>query len=121
MKRIALILAAVMATCAMAIGFVGCSGGGTHNDAGTYNVYSLSQGNTVISNDVVKALEMEDYIILDLKSDGKGTLSYNDESSDLTWKDGELSHGSEKLPYTKEGGMIVITIDDTSVTLQKKQ
>lgn len=121
-KRIVVFLAAALAACAMTIGFVGCSvDNGTHNDAGTYNVYSLSQNGTTVNNATIKLLAMEDYMVLDLGSDGKGTLSVNGDSNDITWKDGELTQGSETLSYTKDGEMISITIDDTSVVFQKKQ
>lgn len=121
-KRIVVFLAAALAACAMTIGFVGCSvDNGTHNDAGTYSVYSLSQNGTTVNNATIKLLAMEDYMVLDLGSDGKGTLSVNGDSNDITWKDGELTQGSETLSYTKDGEMISITIDDTSVVFQKKQ
>jgi hypothetical protein len=121
-KRIVVFLAAALAACVMTVGFVGCSvDNGTHNDAGTYNVYSLSQNGTTVNNATIKLLSMEDYMVLDLGSDGKGTLSVNGDSDDITWKDGELTQGSETLSYTKDGEMISITIDDTSVVFQKKQ
>ena len=121
-KRIVVFLAAALAACVMTVGFVGCSvDNGTHNDAGTYNVYSLSQNGTTVNNATIKLLAMEDYMVLDLGSDGKGTLSVNGDSNDITWKDGELTQGSETLSYTKDGEMISITIDDTSVVFQKKQ
>ncbi len=122
MKRIVMFLVASLAACAMTVGFVGCSvDNGTYNDAGTYNVYSLSQNGTTVNNATIKLLAMEDYMTLDLGSDGKGTLSINGEPTDITWKDGELKQGSDTVSYTKDGEMISIAIDDTSVVFQKKQ
>lgn len=139
MKRIALLFVSVLAACAMMAGFVGCSNG-SHNDAGTYNVYSLTSGSTTVSNELVKSLGMEDSVVLELKADGTGTLSYglemssssntsSDSSSSLseggsasiTWKDGELSEGGETITYTKIDDRIVIEIDEVKVELQKKQ
>lgn len=120
MKKIALILLAALTACAMTVGLAGCGGGFSHNDAGTYNVYEISDGTMTVNNDLIKTLGMEDFMILELKADGTGKLTYDDQTVDITWQDGELKHGAEKITYKKDNGKIVIDIDGNKVVLKKK-
>lgn len=120
MKKIALVLAAAMMTFAMTLGVTGCSNG-SHADAGTYNIYSLATSEMTVDNNTIQTLGIADGVILELKSDGTGTMTCNGKTGTISWKDGQFKDATETITYTKEGDKLVFEYQGYKYTLQKKQ
>lgn len=103
--------------------FAGCSGGGDAKDvAGKYYIVSMEIEGNKINIKELAALSGQDTekLYIELKEDGTGTYSFEDDVSEITWTKDEIKMGDESLKYTVKGKELVISQDGGSIKAEKK-
>ena len=117
MKRIAaltLILVMVLALCA-------CGGSDGKNPAvGTWTIKSMTNGGETYSVDDVPTLK--DFIVMELREDGTGTMTMDGQTADIKWEDGKLINPdtNETLPITLDGDKLTIKQDTVELVFARQ-
>ena len=122
MKKIALIILAVVTACFC---LVGCGGG---DYAGKWELQEMSAGGVTMKGDIM-GVPVAVMFQFEFRSDGTGTLKTNGESKDdkgefkweekdggvvVTATDGSIGENGEKeLKFTKEGDLLVFSMTES--------
>ena len=106
-KFITICLAAIMMTSLLT-----ACGGKSNANVGTYKVESLG-GKTVEEYKEATGEDLSDQFQLELKKDGKGSVTVQGEENEITW---ELD--GEKLSLTADGDTLEATLKDGKVTME---
>ena len=110
MKKIAaltLVLVMVLALCA-------CGGGsdGKNSAVGTWTIKSMTNGGETYNVDDVPALK--DFIVMELREDGTGTITSSGETTPLTWDGSNITVEGDPASYSVSGD--TLTLNSTSYT-----
>lgn len=102
--------------------FAGCSGGDAKDVAGKYYIVSMEVEGNKINIKELAALSGQDTekLYIELKEDGTGTYSFEDDVTEITWTKDEIKMGDESLKYTVKGKELVISQDGGSIKAEKK-
>ena len=111
-KLLCLILAAALL---LALGACAKSSKATYNDAGYYEVFSIDDGEDVLTKADFDDLDWTIY--LQLNEDGTGVLDMDDgDVTELTWQDGSVTYDGETTSYVLAGGMLTLDLSDSDGT-----
>lgn len=129
-KKLAILLACALGTCALCFALVGCSGGGTTTDpaknfTGYWEISSMTSADGTDSADTIslmKALGLTCSITLN--EDKTGELNFFDEILDGTWsaKDAStatFSSGGDSIDMTLADGKLSLTVEGDSLVFSK--
>ena len=87
----------------------------TYNDAGYYDIFSIDDGEDVLSQSDFESLDW--VIYLQLNDDGTGVLDYDDgDVYDVTWQDGSITLEGDTVSYAMAGGMLTLDLSDSDGT-----
>ena len=111
-KTIALALALLLmlALCAC--------GGGKNAAVGTWEIRSMTSGEETLSVDEVPALK--NYIVIELKADGTGTITSGGETLPLTWDATTITVEGDPANYKVSGDELTITSGQLSFVLARR-
>lgn len=114
MKRFFCIFLAVVMV--FALGACGKSSApATYNDAGYYEIFSMDDGEDVMSASDFADLDWT--VFLQLNEDGTGVLDMDDGDRDeFTWQDGSITYEGQNTPYTLAGSMLTLDLTDSDGT-----
>ena len=112
-KSIALALALLLmlALCA-------CGGEKADPAVGTWEIRSMTSGEETLSVDEVPALK--NYIVIELKADGTGTITSGGETLPLTWDATTITVEGDPASYTVSGDTLTLTSDSYTFTFVRK-
>jgi ABC-type glycerol-3-phosphate transport system substrate-binding protein len=112
-KSIALALALLLmlALCA-------CGGEKADPAVGTWEIRSMTSGEETLSVDEVPALK--NYIVIELKADGTGTITSGGETLPLTWDATTITVEGDPANYKVSGDELTITSGQLSFVLARR-
>ncbi len=115
MKKIAaltLVLVMVLALCA-------CGGSDGKNPAvGTWTIKSMTNGGETYSVDDVPTLK--DFIVMELREDGTGTITSSGETTPLTWDGSTITVEGDPASYSVSGDTLTLNSDSYTFTFVRK-
>jgi hypothetical protein len=117
MKKIAaltLVLVMVLALCA-------CGGSGSDGKSsavGTWTIKTMTNGGETYNVDDVPALK--DFIVMELREDGTGTITSSGETTPLTWDGSNITVEGDPASYTVSGDTLTLTSDSYTFTFVRK-
>ncbi len=116
MKKIAaltLVLVMVLALCA-------CGGGsdGKNPAVGTWTIKTMTNGGETYS--VADVPTMKDFIVLDLREDGTGTITSGGETTPLTWDSSNITVEGDPASYSVSGDTLTLRSDSYTFTFVRK-
>ena len=122
MKKIKLISAVCAMALAASFTLTGCGS----NDAGRYNLKSMTEDGQEMSFDDIKSKYEEmgmdaPEMYLELKDDGTGKVVMGDEDSeDIEWKDGVITADGEEVKYTIDGKELTMEQNGSKMVYEKE-
>ena len=85
---------------------------------GTWEIRSMTSGEETLSVDEVPALK--NYIVIELKADGTGTITSGGETLPLTWDDATITVEGDPANYKVSGDELTITSGQLSFVLARR-
>lgn len=86
---------------------------------GVYNIESQEVFGQIVDGDGLKLAGLEGGR-LELKKKGKGTLSLGGQTIDITWNNETIKEDDQVLPYTINGDLLTIEINDGKLNFKKQ-
>ncbi len=117
MKRILSMLLVVLMTCSL---LAACGKG---SEAGTYNMVSMTLGDSTVTAEDLAALGMPaDGIYVKLNGDGTGEMNAGEETVEIRYDNSKLwpvEEPDEKIDYTLKGKTLTVSDDETVMVFEK--
>lgn len=86
----------------------------TPEEVGYYTLYEMTENGETFDNAFLSSLGWETMYTLELKPDGTGVLTLEDDANPLTWKDGKITINKSGAVYTYQYQDGKITLEETT-------
>ena len=109
MKKTVSALLAIIMTMSVFFCFTACNGGSNGpKTTGAYVLTSMKKGDTVVGSDTLALIGGDKWNIR-FKSDGKCTITLQDEVGEFTWDDKSIQSGDSTLTYKLDGDKLTVS------------
>lgn len=116
---IAGIVGGVVAVIAIVVVIIIIIANGGSKLSGKYNIYSMKEGETEVTAEMLKTFGMDDGYI-EFKDGGKGTMKINGQTQDFTYDGNKITADGETKELKVDGDKITLEpADGTSITFKK--
>ncbi len=122
MKRIICLMLVVLSMFTL---LAACGGGkgGNASEAGTYNLVSMTMGDTTVDLEALTAMGMPaGGIYVKLNGDGTGEMNVGTETMEICYENGKLwpvDEPDEPVSYTISGKTLTMSEDGTTMVFEK--
>lgn len=113
MKKKVSLLLAVALVLTMLCAFTSC-GGGMKN--GYYTVSDVLMGEVTYSGDQLKAMGLDESVYVKIDGDGKGEVSVNGITQEMTYDDKQMTINNEPANYEYNNNKITIFYEEYSMS-----
>ena len=86
--------------------------------SGVYHLYSMESGEDSYTHDDIVSYGL-DAMTLTLYPDGTASLGFGEETEQFNWKEGMLYSEDEELSFTREDGMLTVSMDTESMVFER--